>query len=90
MHVVLHLNTTNFKIMKPLITCFLLFFVFTLHAQKRVNPVIKNYGGIYEIPKAAVVADGEIEYKIVIDVVTGAENSNDVAWGLNGIHLKIP
>ncbi|MEO0555732.1 MAG: DsrE family protein [Bacteroidota bacterium] len=55
------------------------------HAQKRVNPVIKNYGGIYEIPDATVVADGEIEYKIVVDVVTGAENSDEVAWGLNNV-----
>ncbi|MEM7110155.1 MAG: DsrE family protein [Bacteroidota bacterium] len=65
---------------------YLLFFVsYTSNGQNRVNPVIKNYGGIYEIPDATVVADREMEYKIVVDVVTGAENSDEVAWGLNNV-----
>ena len=47
--------------------------------------MIKNYGGIYEVPDATVLVDSEIEYKVIIDVVTGAEDSDEVAWGLNNV-----
>lgn len=72
----------------------ILFAVFLLcgfngFTQKLLNPVIKNYGGIYNVEKATVKVDPEEEYKIVVDVVTGAEDAYDVAWGLTNVARMI-
>ncbi|MDH5366023.1 MAG: DsrE family protein [Cyclobacteriaceae bacterium] len=53
-----------------------------LFAQEKINPVVKNFGGIYPIPHATVKTDPNIEYKIIIDVLTGTKNPADTAWSL--------
>lgn len=71
--------------MKNLLTfTFLLLYVFT-YAQEKVNPVIKSYGGIYEIPDATVKPDPDQEYKIVIDVYGGAEDKAAIDRSLNNV-----
>lgn len=59
------------------------------YSQKRVNPVIKNYGAIYDIPEATVKVDPTLEYKVVIDVLTGSDEPDKVAWGLNNVARMI-
>lgn len=54
-------------------------------AQERQNPIISPFGGIYDIPEATVKADPELEYKIVIDVVTGNEDAKEFNWSLNNV-----
>lgn len=54
-------------------------------AQERVNPVIKNFGAIYDIPEATVKPDPTLEYKIVIDVYGGASDSARVDASLNNV-----
>lgn len=72
--------------MKYIIFCTIIFCLGgSLYAQEKINPVIKNFGGIYPIPHATVKADSNEAYKIIIDVVTGAENPTDIAWGLNNV-----
>lgn len=69
--------------MKQLLTITLL--LITIHfatAQEKVNPIIKNYGGIYEIPEATVIPNSELQYKIVVDAKTGAEDKSDLAFAL--------
>ncbi|MEL6559150.1 MAG: DsrE family protein [Bacteroidota bacterium] len=69
--------------MKQLLTIALL--LITIHiadAQERVNPIIKNYGGIYEIPEATVTPNSELQYKIVVDAKTGADDESDFAFAL--------
>lgn len=39
--------------------------------QKFQNPVITNYGGIYNIGEATVLPDASLNYKIVIDLLSG-------------------
>ncbi|QSE98192.1 DsrE family protein [Fulvivirga lutea] len=56
-----------------------------LLAQERQNPIISPYGGIYDIPEAAVKADPNIDYKIVIDIVTENENPEEFNWSLNNV-----
>ena len=65
---------------------FLASFIFcSVLAQERVNPVIKEYGGIYAIPEATVKPDPEQDYKIVIDVYGGAEDKTEIDRSLNNV-----
>jgi len=66
---------------------FLLFVTVALSvsAQERVFPMVKNYGGIFDIPSAVVRPDPTQVYKIVVDVYTGAEAPGDLAFGLNNV-----
>jgi intracellular sulfur oxidation DsrE/DsrF family protein len=50
-------------------------------AQNKVNPVIKGYGGVSEVPYAVEKPDPNIDYKIVVEVSTAPEK-NDVVHEL--------
>lgn len=64
----------------------ILFFVaVSAKAQERQNPVVSPFGGIYDIPEATIKADPELEYKVVIDLVTGNEDAKEFNWSLNNI-----
>ena len=69
--------------MKYVITFLALIFITSLTAQEKVNPVIKNFGGIYDIPEATVKPDVTAEYKIVVDVYGGAEDKSKLDASLN-------
>lgn len=56
----------------------------TTYAQKGANPIIKNFGTIYEIP-SAVNPDANIEYKIVIDLKTLQRDKESINPGLNNV-----
>lgn len=59
--------------------------MFTSFSQERVNPVIKNYGGIYEVPEATVTPDSAQDYNIVIDVYGGAKDKKEIDRSLNNV-----
>jgi len=63
----------------------LLITTLTLSAQERVFPLVKNYGGIFDIPSATVKPDPTQVYKIVVDVYTGAKDPKELAFGLNNV-----
>ena len=69
--------------MKYVLTLLLLVNMLFSHAQEKVNPVIKNFGGIYDIPEATVKPDPNQEYKIVIDVYGGSDDSEEIDRSLN-------
>lgn len=54
-------------------------------AQEKVNPIIKSFGGIYDIPDATVKPDPNQEYKIVIDVYGGTEDKTKIDRSLNNV-----
>jgi len=54
-------------------------------AQTRVNPVVPSYGGIYPIEVATFKPDSSLRYKIVVDVVSGAEEPDVPGFGLNNV-----
>jgi len=65
------------------------FFVFVLIlsstqlvAQERINPTIEGYGGIFDAPHATERPDPNMEYKIVIDVVTGDSDKKQPFYSL--------
>lgn len=60
-----------------------------VHAQSLVNPVIKNYGGIYDVPDAKEKPDPAIDYKIVVDLASGSERPGELNMGLVNIARMI-
>ncbi len=55
-----------------------------IYAQKGANPIIKNFGTIYEI-KDAVNPDPSIIYKIVVDLKTTQRDKESINPGLNNV-----
>lgn len=56
----------------------------SLKAQKGANPIVKNFGTIYEIENA-VLPYQDREYKIVIDLKNLQTNKNSINAGLNNV-----
>jgi len=55
------------------------------NGQTMVNPIIKDYGGIYDLPFAEEKIDPTLEYKIAVEVVRASEKPEDVNWALNNV-----
>lgn len=72
--------------MKKILTLFIIqtAMIALVNAQEKVNPVIKNFGGIYDIPQATVKPTLE-EYNIVIDVVTNQGDKETLSYSLNNV-----
>jgi intracellular sulfur oxidation DsrE/DsrF family protein len=62
-----------------------LFVISALEAQEEVNPVVKDFGGIYAIPEATVTPDPSLNYQIVVDVFSGAPEPDSLGAGLNNV-----
>jgi len=71
--------------MKVLVSITLLCISFSGFSQKRVNPVIKNYGGIFEIPFADEKPDPSLEYNIIIEVERANATPDSVNWALHNV-----
>lgn len=54
-------------------------------AQNRVNPVITEYGGIFEMPEAIERPSPDITYNVFIDVRSGPETPDQINPALNNI-----
>jgi intracellular sulfur oxidation DsrE/DsrF family protein len=48
------------------------------HCQTPQFPIVKGFGGIYEIPEATERPDPNGEYKIIIDLVSAAEDPQQI------------
>lgn len=71
--------------LRPFLFLSFLLCLSTLSAQKKVNPVIKSFGGIYPLEEATVKPEPRMVYKIVVDVFTGAEEPTELSGGLNNV-----
>jgi intracellular sulfur oxidation DsrE/DsrF family protein len=71
--------------MKILFSLALLCVSISSFSQKRVNPVIKNYGGIFEIPYADEKPDPKLEYNIIIEVEKANATPDSVNWALYNV-----
>lgn len=58
-------------------TACLCFFAATLFAQK-VNPVIKNFGAVYDMPNVAEKPDPKMKYKILIPITDAADKPDSL------------
>lgn len=71
--------------MKYLITISIaIIFSLNSFAQNGANPIIKNFGTIYEIENA-INPDAGIEYKIVVDLKTLQRDKESINPGLNNV-----
>ena len=70
--------------MRPLLSFFVALGFSSLAAQEALTPVVP-FGGIYDVPEATVRPDPQLEYRIVVDVVSGAELPEDVGAGLHNV-----
>lgn len=72
------------------IVCLLLLFnAHNLLAQEAFFPIVKGFGGIYEIPEATELPDPSSEIKIIIDLVSAAEDPTEINFMVNNIARMI-
>ncbi len=73
--------------MKGFLVCALLFFVsdHLVYSQIAQFPIVKGYGGIYEIADATERPDPTLEYKILVDLVTAAEDPKQISRWVDNI-----
>lgn len=79
--------------MKNLLKAFLLviFFSISVHANAQTPqfPIVKGFGGIYEIPDASERPDPSLEYKIIVDLSTGAEDNKAISRWVDNVARMI-
>lgn len=68
-----------------LLFCLLFGLAGSATAQEKLNPIIAEYGGIYAVPSATVRPDSSLDYRLVIDVMTGSESPAEPGFGLNNV-----
>jgi intracellular sulfur oxidation DsrE/DsrF family protein len=51
----------------------------TAAAQTPQFPIVKGFGGIYEIPDATERPDGTLEYKILVDLTSPSEDPKQIS-----------
>lgn len=71
--------------MKSLIVVCLLVFSSCAFAQTRINPVIKNFGGVFPIPYADEKPDPNLDYNIVIEIERPSDKPDTLSWALNNV-----
>jgi len=75
---------------KLLLTLFMIFMPFLCHvnAQEAKFPIIKSFGGIFEIPNS-VKPEADTDYKIVVDLKTLQRDKSSINPGLNNVARMI-
>lgn len=69
------------RLLKAVFFCVVLFTAQFTFAQSAQHPLVKGFGGIYEIPDATETPDPALEYYILVDMSTGGtENSEVSRW----------
>lgn len=58
-------------------------------AQQKVNPVIKSYGAVYQLPKAAHHPDPKVNYKILVELTENASKPDSLNEWLEAIATLI-
>ncbi|MCA6449950.1 MAG: DsrE family protein [Chitinophagaceae bacterium] len=67
------------------VSCFFFSFFQAIAQQTKVNPIIRSYGSVWEIPNAAEKADKNMEYKILVDITNQAEKPDTLNLYLEAI-----
>lgn len=63
----------------------ILLLTFQTQAQTPQFPIVKGFGGIYEIPDATERPDPSLEYKIIVDLATGAEDDKAISRWVDNV-----
>ena len=54
----------------------------TSFSQDKVNPIIKDFGPVYEIPDAVEKPDPKMNYKLLVDLVMGSTKPDTINLGI--------
>jgi intracellular sulfur oxidation DsrE/DsrF family protein len=54
-------------------------------APTRVYPLVKNFGGIFEVPYAVEKPDPSMMYNIIIEVEKESEKPDTISWALHNV-----
>jgi len=65
--------------------CLVLLATNSSFAQSAQYPIVKGYGGIYEVPDAIERPDPDGVYKIVVDMSTGGEENSEISRWVNNV-----
>ncbi|MEN9299430.1 MAG: hypothetical protein RLZZ429_1743 [Bacteroidota bacterium] len=69
--------------MKKIVSLMVAFFlVATSFSQDKVNPIIKDFGPVYEIPDAVEKPDPKMNYKLLVDLVMGSSKPDTINLGI--------
>jgi intracellular sulfur oxidation DsrE/DsrF family protein len=68
-----------------LLCCLFVLAAFNSLSQARVFPLVKSYGGIFEVPYAVEKPDPALDYKIVVEVERESEHPDSLSWALNNV-----
>jgi intracellular sulfur oxidation DsrE/DsrF family protein len=71
--------------MKRILVFVLLLVSISSLSQSRINPVIKSYGGIFDIPYAQEKPDPNLEYNIVIEIERASDTPDSTNWALYNV-----
>ena len=71
--------------MKSLMMFILLGISVSAFSQSRINPVVKNYGGIFDIPYAVEKPDPSLDYNIIIEIATASDKPDSTNWALYNV-----
>lgn len=77
------------NILKAVLVALFLICAYQLQAQTPQYPIVKGFGGIYEIPEATERPDPSLEYKILVDLSTGAEDNKSISRWVDNIARMI-
>ncbi|MBN7812113.1 DsrE family protein [Algoriphagus sp. H41] len=72
-------------VLKPALLVFFLSLAWQAYSQTPQFPIVKGFGGIYEIPDASERPDPSLEYKILVDLSTGADDNKQVSRWVDNI-----
>ncbi len=70
---------------KPLFFVFLFLSAMCSYAQTPQFPIVKGFGGIYEIADATERPDPTLEYKIIVDLASGAEDNKQISRWVDNV-----
>jgi len=64
-----------------------LLFILSVQAQAQTPqfPIVKGYGGIYEIADATERPDSTLEYKILVDLTSPAEDNKEISRWVDNV-----
>ncbi|REG81698.1 DsrE family protein [Algoriphagus antarcticus] len=73
------------RLLKAALFCAAIFTAQFSFAQSAQFPLVKGFGGIYEVPEATERPDGSLEYFILIDMSTAADENAEVSRWVDNV-----
>ena len=73
------------RLVKTALFCAAIFITQFSFGQSAQFPLVKDFGGIYEVPEASERPDGSMDYYVLVDLSTGAENNAEISRWVDNV-----